>query len=116
MPLHGQHELSGQRSFEGLDHAVQGRASHHAQAASNNVSRLVVRRIYREAFAAHNRRQSRVRIDFHRVRFGYLATRIVFDTRLNILDKRPGAVHVERLQSIADAEDRLLLRVGVPED
>jgi hypothetical protein len=46
MPLHRHHKVIGRRAFEGFDNVVGGAACGDAQAVSDNLGGLMVRRIH----------------------------------------------------------------------
>ena len=83
-------------------------------------NRLAVAQIQR---SPHNLRQPRFRLDVYRVRLRYRPSRAVVDCRANarrvnarrldVLHQRSRAEHIQRLQSVADAEHGLLRFVGI---
>ena len=139
MPLHGEHEVIGGCAFEGFDDAIFQAAGDDAQAIADLVRRLMVRRIHGEdravAFGGcspalvpwyvprDDLRQLGRWVDLDGVRDGDIFSRFMIyfcagcsrQKIGNVLDKRSGAVHVEALQPVADAQDGLAISVGVVE-
>ncbi len=67
----------------------------------------------RFSLSQDNPAQPRSRIHLHRVRDGHASSRLVIDRRLDVLQQRSVTIHVENLQTVADAEHGLAQSVGI---
>src|ERR1022692_4262062 len=122
MPLHRQHKLIGRRPLDRLLHPVLGAPRHQPQSIAQRFGRLMMAGIYRHgkfvaggqsARAAQDSGQPRLWIKLHPMCLSDPAPSLVVDSRRQCLVERARPPHIQRLQPVTDAEDRLAHVVGI---
>src|SRR5271166_6306350 len=122
MPLNSQYKMVIVRTFHGLLHLVDRAPCDEAQSVAWHACSLMMTGVDGDdgrgtcsqgSGRVQYRRQLGLRIDCHRMRVGHSSSRLVVDALRQVLVKRAGAPHIQRLHAIANAEDRLARVVGV---
>src|SRR6185295_11396021 len=103
------------RALDGLYDSVLRTSRHNAQSLADSLRGLMMTRVDRDGSSPVIPRfslwqdkpaQPRSGIHLNRVRDADASSRFVIDRRLDVLQQRSVTIHVENLQTIADAEHR----------
>ena len=116
MPLHGQHFVSRLSSLNGFNNFVFLTARHHAQAITDDLSRLMMAGIHRQwraRFALCRTAQYRARLNPHLMRDFHLRASRMIGRGLNMLHQRATAPYIKGLQSVANTKNGFPQIIGV---